>query len=103
MFNLNYIKMSVEYCHEHHNYYDTDFETECPQCLEEELEEEKSIYNLKLHEFIQINNGLLVQRVPSGWNYIYTKQVWDDNSDVYDDEIIKIVFVPFDYLYENKN
>lgn len=33
--------MSMEYCHKHHNYYDTDFETECLQCLETQQEIEK--------------------------------------------------------------
>lgn len=32
--------MSVEYCHKHHSYRDTDFDTECPQCVDEELEQE---------------------------------------------------------------
>lgn len=24
--------MSMDYCHDHHQHYDTDFETECPEC-----------------------------------------------------------------------
>tara|TARA_R110000803_G_scaffold49054_2_gene102017 strand:- start:171 stop:350 length:180 start_codon:yes stop_codon:yes gene_type:complete len=55
---------------------------------------EKTVFDLKLHESTQINNGLLVQRVVSGWNYIYTKQVWDEDGDVWEDEIVQIVFVP---------
>ena len=31
--------MSVDYCHKHHNYYDTDFETECSLCVEDEVEQ----------------------------------------------------------------
>lgn len=34
--------MSVEYCHKHHNYYDTDFETECLICEEEEIIKEEN-------------------------------------------------------------
>jgi len=33
--------MSVEYCYKHHLYIDTDFEVECMQCVEEELEQEE--------------------------------------------------------------
>lgn len=34
--------MSVEYCHIHHNYYDTDFITECEWC---EYDNEKATLN----------------------------------------------------------
>ena len=61
---------------------------------------EKTIYDLKLHQSIQIYNGLLVQRVASGWNYIYTKQVLDGFGDILDDEIVQIVFVPFDNRFQ---
>jgi hypothetical protein len=61
---------------------------------------EKTIYDLKLHQSTQINNGLLVERVASGWNYIYTKQVWDEAGDEWTDEISHIVFVPFDNRFQ---
>lgn len=34
---------------------------------------EKTIYNLKLHEELEIQKGQLnfIQRVPGGWNYVY--------------------------------
>lgn len=34
---------------------------------------EKNIYNLKLHEELEIQKGQLnfIQRVPGGWNYVY--------------------------------
>ena len=31
--------MSMEYCHNHHNHYDTDWDLECPKCIDK-LEEE---------------------------------------------------------------
>ena len=61
---------------------------------------EKTIYDLKLHQSTKINNGLLVQRVVGGWNYIYTRQVWDEDCDVWEDEIVQIVFVPFDNTFQ---
>jgi hypothetical protein len=30
--------MSVQYCEEHHSFYDTDFELECLKCINEESE-----------------------------------------------------------------
>ncbi len=37
--------MSVDYCHKHHNYYDTDFETDCLQCVDEEVEQSEQKEN----------------------------------------------------------
>ena len=34
--------MSVEYCHEHHYYYDQDFVESCEHCDEEEEEQEEN-------------------------------------------------------------
>lgn len=33
--------MSIEYCYKHHNYYDTDFVCNCPQCEDEKLEQDE--------------------------------------------------------------
>lgn len=38
--------MSIEYCHKHHHYYDSDYITYCSDCLEEELDLEEQINNL---------------------------------------------------------
>ena len=51
--------MSVDYCHKHHNYYDTDFETECLQCVDEEVEaEEKDFKKWKDENYDYIRFGL---------------------------------------------
>ena len=34
--------MSIEYCHEHHHYYDQDFVESCEHCDEEEVEQEEN-------------------------------------------------------------
>ena len=34
--------MSVDYCHKHHNYFDWDFVEGCPQCQDEEIEEDEN-------------------------------------------------------------
>jgi hypothetical protein len=60
----------------------------------------KSIYELDLHETVEIkNSNLTIQRVPSGWNYIYKVQKWNESIDDYTEEITHIVFVPFDYSF----
>ena len=33
------------------------------------MSEAKDLYNLKLHDFIEINPVLVVRRVPGGWIY----------------------------------
>ena len=48
------------------------------------MEEEKTIYTLKLHEYMCVNGGVLITRVPGGWIYERT----DSDSDI-------LVFVPF--------
>lgn len=35
--------MSLDYCHKHHLHFDTDFETECPQCVDDEINETKKV------------------------------------------------------------
>tara|TARA_R110000851_G_scaffold253339_1_gene405789 strand:- start:40 stop:330 length:291 start_codon:yes stop_codon:yes gene_type:complete len=37
--------MSVDYCHKHHNYYDTDFETKCLQCVDKDIEQSEQKEN----------------------------------------------------------
>ena len=54
----------------------------------------KSIHQLEIHDYLQVNNSLLVQKVYGGYNYIYTKPVWDDFGDMWEDEITHVVFVP---------
>jgi len=57
--------------------------------------ENKTIYDLKLHEELQVDAALTIQRVASGWNYIYFINDW---SKQYGDEwrIKAVVFVPYD-------
>lgn len=43
--------MSIEYCHKHHNNYDTDFETECPHCVDEEINKEEKIMEISKPEY----------------------------------------------------
>ena len=58
---------------------------------------EKTIYNLELHETLQIRDeSLQIQRVPGGWNYIYTRQDFNEEDDYYETVISHIVFVPYD-------
>ena len=33
--------MSVDYCHKHHRYWDWDFTDGCPECQDDEEEEEE--------------------------------------------------------------
>ena len=37
--------MSVEYCHEHHHYYDTDFVEECEYCFRDVCKREEEEEN----------------------------------------------------------
>jgi len=32
----------MDYCHKHHNHYDTDYETECPHCVDEQINKEET-------------------------------------------------------------
>ena len=62
---------------------------------------EKTIYNLELHETLYIKDqGWQIQRVPSGWNYIYTRQDFIEEDDDYDQVITHIVFVPYDNKFQ---
>lgn len=54
--------MSVDYCHKHHNYYDTDFETECSLCVEDEVEQSEQKEDNKvffIHGVRQRNKKLI--------------------------------------------
>ena len=51
--------MSIDYCHKHHEYRDTDYVVECPQCEEEHEEAPiiNAIFNLgKKKNINQLNN-----------------------------------------------
>ena len=48
------------------------------------MEEEKTIYTLKLHEYMCVNNNMKITRVPRGWIY---------------QDLSSAVFVPFDNEY----
>ena len=62
---------------------------------------EKTIYNLELHETLYVKDqGLQIQRVASGWNYIYTRQDFIEEDDYYDQVITHIVFVPYDNAFQ---
>lgn len=64
---------------------------------------EKTIYNLALHETLYVKDqGLQIQRVPSGWNYIYTRQDFIEENDYYEQVITHIVFVPYDNNFYRK-
>ena len=61
----------------------------------------KTIYNLQLHETLWIDEiEANVTRVASGWLYKYEKEVYVTDGDYYIQEVIQIVFVPYNGLFE---
>jgi hypothetical protein len=63
----------------------------------------KTIYQLDLHETLWIDEiEANVTRVASGWLYKYEKEVYEVNSEYYRQEVIQIVFVPYDNSFINK-
>ena len=61
---------------------------------------EKTIYNLELHETLWVNEIQAdVIKVPSGWIYKYTNEVYDANTGSYK-LLIQIVFVPYDNTWQ---
>ena len=63
----------------------------------------KTIYQLDLHETLWIDEiEANVTRVASGWLYKYGKEVYEVNSEYYRQEVIQIVFVPYDNSFINK-
>ncbi|MHA1481927.1 MAG: hypothetical protein ACTSQA_00630 [Candidatus Heimdallarchaeaceae archaeon] len=46
--------------------------------------ENNNIYDMVLHDKISLNKHLTIQRVPGGWNYIYTS-----------DQKVTVTFVPY--------
>ena len=63
----------------------------------------KTIYQLDLHETLWIDEiEAKVTRVASGWLYKYEKEVYEVNSEYYRQEVIQIVFVPYDNSFINK-
>ncbi len=62
---------------------------------------EKTIYNLELHETLWIDEiEANVTRVASGWLYKYEKEVYVENGDYYMQEVVQIVFVPYDNAFQ---
>ena len=62
---------------------------------------EKTIYNLELHEIFQVKDQeLQIQRVPGGWNYIYTRQDFNEQESYYEQVVTQIVFVPYDNTFQ---
>ena len=58
-----------------------------------------TIYDLELHETLWVDEiEANVIKVPSGWIYKYTNEVYDGNNGSYK-LIIQIVFVPFDKTF----
>ena len=47
--------MSMIYCHKHDRYVDTDFDVECPECEEDDVEVAPGIYQSK--EDVEANNA----------------------------------------------
>tara|TARA_B110001450_G_C17261255_1_gene335616 strand:- start:279 stop:482 length:204 start_codon:yes stop_codon:yes gene_type:complete len=61
----------------------------------------KTIYNLDLHETLWVDEiEAYITRVASGWLYKYEKEVYEVNGDYYRQEVIQIVFVPFDNTFQ---
>jgi hypothetical protein len=58
---------------------------------EEETKRPKSIYNLELHEALEITKGVYVLRVPGGWIYNYEKPHVN---------ILETVFVPLSLEFQ---
>tara|TARA_R110000737_G_scaffold300687_1_gene307580 strand:- start:6 stop:203 length:198 start_codon:yes stop_codon:yes gene_type:complete len=59
----------------------------------------KTIYDLQLHETLWVDEiDANVIKVPSGWIYKYTNEVYDGNTGSYK-LLVKIVFVPFDKTF----
>ena len=55
---------------------------------------ERNIYTMKLHETLEIDNGVVVLRVAGGWIYEYYEEQY-----LYK-EIKEMVFVPFSDEYD---
>lgn len=56
-------------------------------------QENKTIYDLKLHEMIEINTHLEITRVPGGWMYTYIDLSLENSRGV---------FVPYNDEFEKK-
>jgi hypothetical protein len=54
-----------------------------------------NLYDMKLHEFVKIDNKLTVMRVPGGW--IYNRFGWDDG-----DVLRTSTFVPLNNEFQGK-
>lgn len=66
--------MSVEYCHKHHFYFDTDFEIECPHCVDlinEETENQNN--NFKNTNYENENNTTRSNDSYNAHNMEFTK------------------------------
>ena len=62
----------------------------------------KTIYNLELHEALWVDEiEANITRVASGWLYKYEKKVYVTNGAYYKQEVIQIVFVPYDSAFKN--
>ena len=66
---------------------------------------EDSIYNLKLHEILDVNEfagrSIQVQRVPGGWNYIYQETIYGGIGSNSRSISISTVFVPFNDEFQD--
>jgi hypothetical protein len=63
----------------------------------------KTIYNLELHESLYDKNiEATITRVASGWLYKYEKECYNEKQEYYYNEVIQIVFVPYDNSFINK-
>ena len=67
-----------------------------------ETEQTKTIYDLELHEEINITDTLIVQRVPGGWNYKYYRYKFDRNHESWEEELSQIVFVRYHNEFQIK-
>lgn len=61
----------------------------------------KTIYQLDLHESLYDKNiEATITRVASGWLYKYEKELYNENQEYYYNEVIQIVFVPYDNTFQ---
>jgi hypothetical protein len=61
----------------------------------------KTIYNLELHETLWVDEiEANVIRVASGWIYKYEKEIYIESGGYYKQEVVQIVFVPYDNNFQ---
>ncbi len=64
---------------------------------------ENNIYSLSLHEEIKIDDDISALRVPGGWVYKFSKNVWRSEIESYDLILQSSIFVPFNNEFMEKD